>query len=97
MTRAEVLKTLRHHKNEINKRFNADAIGLFGSYVENEQDELSDIDIIVNFRKGHKDLFNFLNLKFYLEDLLDKKVDLVSKDGIKPALKQRIMKQVKYV
>jgi predicted nucleotidyltransferase len=97
MTTEEILYILNRHKREMQERFNAETIGLFGSYLINEQNKQSDIDLLVSFRKGHKDLFNFLNLKFYLEDLLGENVDLVNKDGIKPALKSRILKQVTYV
>jgi hypothetical protein len=97
VTTEEILYILKLHKKEMRKRFNTESIGLFGSYVKNEQNNKSDIDLLVSFSKGHKDLFNFLNLKFYLEDLFGKKVDLVNKDGIKPVLKTRILNQVKYV
>lgn len=93
----EILEILRKNKSQIHNEFNTIDIGLFGSYAENSQKERSDIDILVSFKKGNKDLFNFINLKLYFEDLFGREVDLVNKDGIKPALRSTILKQVRYV
>jgi predicted nucleotidyltransferase len=97
MTSDDIINQLKNHRSEIYDLFKIETIGLFGSYATNEQSIHSDIDLLVSFRKGYKDLFNFLNLKYYLEDLLEKEVDLVNKDGIKPALKKTILRQVIYV
>jgi len=97
MNTEEILSNLKSHKAQITEQFNTETIGLFGSYSENRQNDQSDIDLLVSFRKGNKDLFNFLNLKFYLEEILGNKVDLINKDGIKPALRDGILQQVKYV
>ncbi len=63
---------------------------LFGSYVRGEQEEISDIDLLVDFPKG-KSLFDFVAVKLKLEDALGKKVDLVEYDLIKPRLKKYIL------
>ncbi len=97
MNTEEILSNLKKHKAQISEQFKTETIGLFGSYSENKQTAQSDIDLLVSFKKGNKDLFNFINLKFYLEEILDNKVDLINRDGIKPALKDRILQQVKYV
>jgi len=72
-------------------------IGIFGSFVKGAQKERSDIDILVEFEQGHKDFFNYMRLKYYLEDILGKKVDLVMKKAIKPMIKERILSEVEYV
>jgi predicted nucleotidyltransferase len=97
MTYQYIINQIKNHRSEICELFKIDSIGLFGSYATNDQNLQSDIDLLVRFRKGNKDLFNFLNLKYYLEDLLGKEVDLVNQDGIKPALKKKILQQVIYV
>lgn len=97
MNTEEIIIKLKNHKSTIVNKYNTQTLGLFGSYVENNQNDLSDIDILVSFKKGNKDFFNFLNLKYYLEELFKTEVDLVNKDSLKPALKDRILKQVKYV
>lgn len=57
----------------------------------------SDIDVLVSFDQGRKDLFNYMRLKMYLEELLGRKVDLVIKDAVKPRLRDRILSEVRYV
>lgn len=78
------------------KRYGIKRIGLFGSYVRNEQKEKSDIDILVEFEKGKKSFDNYMDLKFYLEDLLKAKVDLIISDKVKPDLKSNILGSVIY-
>ena len=65
---------------------------LFGSYVRGEETEQSDIDILVDFPKT-KSLFDFIGLKLELEESLQRKVDLVEYDTIKPHLKQYILSE----
>ena len=72
-------------------------IGIFGSFVKGAQHQYSDVDILVEFEKGHKDFFNYMRLKHYLESLLDRKVDLVTKNAIKPMLREQILREVEYV
>ena len=78
------------------KRYGIKKIGLFGSYVRNEQKGKSDIDILVEFEKGKKTFDNYMDLKFYLEDLLEGKVDLIISDKIKPDLRPNILGSVIY-
>lgn len=92
-----VNEVLRRNKQNIQLQFHVTQIGLFGSYLRDEQHEKSDIDILVEFEKGHKDLFNYLRLKNYLEEILGASVDLVIKEAVKPRLKDVILRQVRYV
>ena len=71
-------------------------IGLFGSYTRSEQKAESDIDILVEFEKNQKTFDNYMDLKFFLEDLFKSKVDLVVVEAIKPDLKPYIMRSVRY-
>ncbi len=81
------------------ENFKIKEIGIFGSFVKNKADidDISDIDILISFKKGHKDFFNYMRLKYYLEVILGRKVDLVIKDAIKPRLREKILQEVKYV
>ena len=56
----------------------------------------SDIDVLVEFEKGRKTFDNYMELKFFLEDLFNCKVDLVILESIKPDLKPYILRSVKY-
>ena len=71
-------------------------MGLFGSFARYNQKSDSDIDILVEFDKGGKTFDNYMELKFYLERLFMKKVDLVIKDTLKPRIKSRILSEMKY-
>ena len=65
---------------------------LFGSYVRGEENETSDIDILVDYPDG-KSLFDFIETKMELVDVLGKKVDLVEYKTIKPRLKEYILSE----
>jgi len=69
---------------------------VFGSFARGDQNAESDIDISVelNHDKVPVGLFEFAGMQFYLEDLLGRKVDLVTKTGIKPMIKDRILSQL---
>lgn len=70
-------------------------MALFGSYARNEATEKSDIDILVEFEKPVG--FEFIDLAIELEEILHKKVDLVSKKGLKPTMLPFIEKDMIYV
>jgi len=91
----EILQIINENQHNI-KKFGVKRIGLFGSYAKNKQKKESDIDILVEFKKGEKTFDNYMDLKFYLENLFDCNVDLVVKDALKVDLKPNILKSVKY-
>jgi predicted nucleotidyltransferase len=90
-------KKIVDNKPYLKKVYHIKEIGVFGSFIRGEQTESSDIDLLVEFEKGHSDLFNFIRLKDYLEELLGRKVDLVTKKAVKSRLRERILSEVKYV
>jgi predicted nucleotidyltransferase len=77
MTKNEILNKLSDNKPYIEKHFEVEKIGLFGSYAKDNQTEDSDIDIYVEFR--HKTFDNLAGLWNYLEELYHKKIDLYHK------------------
>ncbi len=92
------IKALIHNnRDRITREFFVKEIGLFGSYVTSKQTESSDIDILVEFESGSKTFDNYMNLKFYLEDLLQATVDLVIKQSVRKELKDRIISGAIYV
>jgi predicted nucleotidyltransferase len=88
---------LQEHKNYLVEKFGVIEIAIFGSYARGEQRKDSDIDIIVDFKEGWKTFDNYMNLKFYLEELFGKKVDLVIKSAINPRIKPFIIEEAIYV
>jgi predicted nucleotidyltransferase len=94
MTKLEDLrKTLGVHRRELHRKYGVTKMGIFGSFVKNQQNDHSDVDILVEFNKAI-DLFTFVNLKNYLSDLLKVNVDLVMKKALKPKIGQRILQEV---
>jgi hypothetical protein len=93
----EMKKILEEKKEYLKETFHISEIGIFGSFVRNEQTLTSDIDILVTFEEGYKNFFNYMRLKYYLEEILELRVDLVIKEAIKPRLKDRILREVEYV
>ena len=90
-----IIKLINENHQKI-ETFGVKRIGLFGSYTTNKQKPESDIDVLVEFKKGKKTFDNYMDLKFYLEDLFSCNVDLVVRDALKIELKRNILKSVKY-
>jgi uncharacterized protein len=88
-----IKRKLKNHKPELQKKFKVKSIGFFGSYVRGEQKNSSDVDVLVEFAEPIG-LFEFMALEYYLSDLLDVKVDLVSKKALKPHIGERILEEV---
>lgn len=95
MNKEEILQFLRRNKNKLNK-YGVKKIGLFGSYVKEKDIKGSDIDLIVKFEPGKKNFDNYMDLKFFLEESLNNKVDLVIEGSIKEELKEEILGSAKY-
>jgi len=92
----EVINIIRDTKPELATRYGVERLGLFGSYVRGQQRKRSDIDILVSFNR-EIDLFDFVDLREYLEARLQHKVDLVMESALKPANGKRILAEVEYV
>lgn len=97
LTRQEIEENIKDNLPEIKSRFKVKSIGVFGSVARNSHTPASDVDVLVEFAKGHKDFFNYARLKEFLEESLGANVDLVIKEAVKPALKDSIFKEVRYV
>ncbi|MDI9624696.1 MAG: nucleotidyltransferase family protein [Methanothermobacter sp.] len=93
LTSEEILRKIDENKDKI-KRFGVKRIGLFGSYAKGRQRGKSDIDILVESEKGEATLENFLNLGEYLEKILGKKIDLLTKEGVKSIRIEHIRKDI---
>lgn len=97
LTGPEIIALLASRKSAMAAGYGLEEIGLFGSYAEGDAGPDSDIDLLVELKAGHKSFFNFLRLKFELESLLGREVDLVMRSALKPRLRDRILRQVRYV
>jgi predicted nucleotidyltransferase len=91
-----LLQILQEHKSKI-LSFGVLRIGLFGSFVRNEATELSDVDFIVEFKKGEKSFDNYIDLAYYLQEILGRKIELLTPQSLSPYIGPKIMKEVEYV
>jgi len=92
---AVIQKKLQQIKPELALKYNVSSIGLFGSVVRNDFTNESDIDIVVDFSQPIG--IEFIDLANELEILFSRKVDLVSKNGIKPDYMRLIQSEIVYV
>jgi len=93
-----IIEKLKELKPTLETDYEVTEVGIFGSYVRDEQTENSDIDILIELKENHSvGLIKFCGLKDFLSEIFGKKVDLVTKKGIKPALKKYILNEVIYV
>ena len=95
LTKKEIVKIIQDHTEEI-KTYGIERIGVFGSFVHLQQNRKSDVDVIVEFEEGKKTFDNYMELKFFLEKLFNRKVDLVIKDTLKAPIRQSILEEVAY-
>lgn len=92
----DVLRLLREHLFALRERFGVERIGVFGSFARGEHTDKSDVDVLVELRAGYRTFDNYMELKFYLEKLFGRDVDLITYPSIKPQLKEIIMREVVY-
>lgn len=93
-TREDVVSKIKANRRVL-KRYSVRSLALFGSAARNKMRKSSDIDVLVQFDKTT--WANYIGLKFYLEDLLGRDVDLVTPKALKPATKPSIEKDLLYV
>lgn len=94
MNREQVLRKLKDCQSDLRQRFGVCDVGIFGSAARDELREDSDIDVLVEFLPDrHIGLFGFVQLQRYLEEQLNRKIDLTTRDALKRQLKDRILKE----
>jgi predicted nucleotidyltransferase len=97
MDRNEILESIQSNLGKI-KSYGIERIGLFGSYARCRPLPESDVDILVSFREGEKTFDNYMDLKFFLENLFDGiSVDLVVEETLKEAIKPYVYEDMQYV
>ena len=88
----EIKADLQMLKPTLKKRFKVETIDIFGSYVRGQETEKSDVDLLVTFSVQYS-LWDLIDAEMFLRRKLHVKVDLVPKDSVKPALKNRILSE----
>jgi len=88
-----ITATLRQQLPSLTERYRVHSLGVFGSYVRQQQRPGSDIDLLVTF-DDPPGLLKFIELENYLTDLLGIKVDLVMEDALRPMIGEQILSEV---
>jgi predicted nucleotidyltransferase len=97
MKSQDIKSKIERLKPILKEHYQVKTIGFFGSYAKGEQKRKSDIDILVEFVEGNSvDLFDFVELEDFLTKQLGIKVDLATKNALKPLIKDQILKETIY-
>jgi uncharacterized protein len=89
----DVKEPLQKLYPQLKQKYGVTKLGIFGSYVRNEQHEDSDLDLLVTFEET-PGLFQYIELENLISDVLGIKVDLVMEDALKPSIKTHVLNEV---
>jgi len=96
-TKENIIATLKSHKSELSK-FGVLNVGLFGSYLRNEQTNNSDIDLLIDFEPDKENFDNYMAVYDIFENVFkNQKVEVVTKNGLSKYIGPKILKDVMYV
>lgn len=96
-TKENILNTLRLHKDEFS-RYGIQNIGLFGSYIRDEQSEKSDIDLLIDFAPDMESFDNYMAVYDIFENIFtNEKIEVVTMNGLSAYIGPSILKEVRYV
>ena len=93
MNRSDVLSLLRAHKVALARRFGVAELSLFGSFARDQATGDSDIDLLVQFN-GPTTSKQFFGTQFYIEDLLGRRVDLVTEKALRAELRPYVEREI---
>ena len=95
MTKQVILDILNQNRDHL-KTLGVKRLGLFGSFSREEQRTGSDIDLLVEFKPGRKSFDTFIQLSYFLEEILDHEIELVTLESLSPYLAPYILSEVVY-
>lgn len=95
-SKQQLFDLIEDNKSKIND-FGASRLGLFGSFIRNQQTESSDIDLLVEFQTGKKTYKNLVHLSYFLQDITNREVQLVTWMGLADFVKKEVEKEIEYV
>jgi predicted nucleotidyltransferase len=92
-SKQEILSIIRSLQVELRQRFKARELGVFGSVIRGEQNQASDVDVLVDFEEG-ADLFDHVGIGLFIEEILGQKVDVVPRRALREEIKVAVLKEV---
>ena len=96
LQKQDILTCLQAHQTRLHE-LGVRRVGLFGSFAREEQNDESDIDLLVEFDPAQKNFDNFMSLSFFLEDMLGHRIEIVTPEALSPYLRPHILKEIEYV
>ncbi|MCA1617938.1 MAG: nucleotidyltransferase family protein [Acidobacteria bacterium] len=94
-TKEDVFTLLRQNGEQL-RRFGVGRISVFGSFARGEPNDESDVDILVEFEPGGKSFDNFLALAEFLEEIFERKVDLLTPESLNPRFGHHILNEAEH-
>lgn len=96
-TKENIISTLKSHKSQLSG-FGVQSIGLFGSYVRNEQSDKSDIDLLIDFQPEKENFDNYMAVYDLFENIFKgERIEVVTKNGLSKYIGPKILNDVMYV
>jgi predicted nucleotidyltransferase len=95
-TKDDILNAIREKVGQFHT-LGVKRLGLFGSFVRGEPSTKSDVDILVEFEKGQKTFDHFMQLSFMLEEIFQRRVEIVTPESLSPHIGPHILREVEYV
>jgi len=92
-TKESIIRTIKELKQNLQEKYKIREIGIFGSIIREEEREISDIDLLVDFKED-ADLFDLIGLSLFLEEKLHRRVDIVPKRALREEIKNSVLKEV---
>jgi hypothetical protein len=96
MRRTDILRILSERRDDLHGQFGVSSLSLFGSVARDEATETSDVDVLVEFDRP-TGYFGLVALQEHLEKLLQCKVDVGTRDSLKPRLRHRVLEECIHV
>ena len=91
MERDKILSLLKSRRRQL-KKFGIHSLSIFGSVARDQAHTNSDVEILVDFEKPIG-LFEYARLQMYLEEILERPVDLVTPEALRPELREEILRE----
>ena len=92
----EIKQILSERKSWLCETYQITEMGIFGSYARGEQTQDSDVDVLIDYSEAPT-LFELVNLRDFLRDLIGLPVDIVTKNGLRPKIRDRVLSEVIYL
>lgn len=96
MSKAELLTLLAGHRETLKGRYAVKSLSIFGSAARDALSDASDVDLLVEFA-GAATFDGYFDLKFFLEDVIGRRVDLVTRNGLRSELRARVEREAVHV